>query len=154
MNRHVILTAILMLLATVSHSTSLVAQEKKDKTEAVTAKEIETFGKNLIDKRCQIDCKFVKVSDSWVNLLLKDDKFVGIYLEDSKGVYFQFAFANKEKYGRDFLKMDMGEKLRLIGTVKEVRSEIRLHSRGNQKIVRPSRHHLPPRRSGGSTARP
>jgi hypothetical protein len=122
MSRLAILITALMLLASASVPTNLAAGQKKDKGQEVTAKEIEIFGKDLLGKRCHMNCKFEEVSDTWVKLLLRDESFVGIYVRDSKDTLFQYAFANKKKYGRDLLKMTKGDRLCLIGTVESVES--------------------------------
>jgi len=87
----------------------------------VTAKEIETFGKELVDKRREMVCKFINVSDTWVRQLMKDDRLVGFTVKDRKGDFFQYVFADKEKYGRDLVKMERGTSLRLIGTIEDRR---------------------------------
>ncbi len=91
----------------------------------VTAKEIETFGKELVGKPCVMRCKFQMVSDTWVRNLLRDDRFVGFFVIDSKGEQFQFVFADKEKHGRKLIAMNRGENLLLIGKVQTVESSVR-----------------------------
>lgn len=86
----------------------------------VTSKEIETFGNELLGKLVEIACKFSEVSDVWVRNLLRDDRFVGIMVDDSDNNYFQYVFANKKKYGRTLLQMKKGDRLRLIGKVQRV----------------------------------
>lgn len=88
--------------------------------EGVTAKEIETFGKDLQGKKVQMTATLSVVSDTWVKLKLKDDRFVGLFVKDSKGDPFQYAFASKEKYGRTLLQMKEGDKMLLTGTVRSV----------------------------------
>ncbi|MFM7168504.1 MAG: hypothetical protein ACKO3T_24945, partial [Planctomycetaceae bacterium] len=88
--------------------------------EGVTAKEIETFGKDFQGKKIQMTATLSEVSDLWVKLKLKDDRFVGLFVEDSKGDLFQYAFATKEKYGRTLLQMKKGDRMLLTGTVRSV----------------------------------
>lgn len=99
------------------------SSKKGHSTSEVTAKEIETFGEKLTGQRCELVCKFRDVSDTWVKLLLNDDSYVGIFVTDSKGVYFQYAFADKEKYARQLIQMKKNEPLRLIGKVEAVGSK-------------------------------
>ncbi len=89
-------------------------------SEGVTAKEIEIFGKDLQGKKVQMTATFFEVNDTWVRLILNDDRFVGLFVNDSKGDLFQFAFASKEKYGRTLLQMKRGDKMLLTGTVRSV----------------------------------
>ncbi|MBW2648046.1 MAG: hypothetical protein JRE23_18150 [Deltaproteobacteria bacterium] len=83
----------------------------------VTPKEIETFGNELLGKRVEMACKFSGVSDTWVRILLGDNRFVGFHVRDK---LFQFVFANKEKCGRALLHLKSGDRLRLIGKVQRV----------------------------------
>ena len=94
--------------------------DDKKQGENVTAKEIETFGNELQGKHVQMTAKFVEVSDTWVKLKLKDNSFVGLWVKDSNGDLFQFAFASKEKYGRTLLQMKKGADMRLTGTVRSI----------------------------------
>ena len=48
---------------------------------AVTAKEIETFGEELVGKKCQMACIFNKLDDGWVRLKLHDPSFIGVYID-------------------------------------------------------------------------
>src|SRR5262249_42092051 len=64
---------------------------------SVTAKEIETFGGELLGQRCAMDGTFVEVDNGWVELLLQDRRYVGVFMEDSRGKLFQYAFADKSK---------------------------------------------------------
>ena len=51
---------------------------------------------------------------------MHDNRFVGVIVYDSNDVFFQYVFANKEKYGRALLQMKKGDLLRLIGKVQKV----------------------------------
>jgi hypothetical protein len=109
-----------MLVAMFAMSLPAIAGESKDAV--VTAKEIETFGNEMQGQRREMACKFSQVSDTWVQLLLRDNRFVGVMVEDSNGDLFQYAFASKEKYGRELIKMKRGDSLRLVGKVQKVGS--------------------------------
>lgn len=89
---------------------------------AVTTKEIETFGDTLTEQRLQMRGTFSEVSDTWVRLLLRDDRYVGFFIHDSKGELFQYAFANKEKYAHALLSLTRGDPILLMGSVAKVDS--------------------------------
>jgi hypothetical protein len=112
-NRWLIL---LVVVACVSFSTKVAQAQGTN----VTAKEIEIFGNDLQGKSIEMIAKFDEVSDTFVRLMLKDNNFVGFRVIDSKGNLFQFAFANKEKYGRTLLQMKNGDDMRLTGRVREI----------------------------------
>jgi hypothetical protein len=86
----------------------------------VTPKEIETFGEDLLRQPCQMVCVFLKLDDTWVRLLLADDRYVGIYLEDSNGQLFQYAFAKKDAYGRKLLNLARGTEVLLTGNIRRI----------------------------------
>jgi len=83
----------------------------------VTAKEIETFGGDIVGQRRQMACRFIEVSDTWVRLLLRDDRYVGLMVTDEKGTIFQYSFAKKDKYGKELVDLKAGTGMRLIGTI-------------------------------------
>lgn len=86
----------------------------------VTAKEIETFGKELTGKRIQMSAKFHQVSDTWVKFSLKDESYVGFMVWDNNGDLFQYAIANKEKYGLILLELKKRQNIGLSGIVEIV----------------------------------
>ena len=110
---------LLLLIFGFSLNTPLHSKNTKNPI-GVTAKEIETFGKNLQGKVVQMTATLCEVSDTWVRLKLEDDRAVGLYVWDSKGDLFQYAFASKEKYGRALLQLKKGDKMLLTGTVRSV----------------------------------
>ena len=89
----------------------------------VTAKEIETFGGDLVGQRRQMACRFNEVSDAWVRILLNDNRYVGLLVTDEKGTFFQYCFAKKDKYGKELVDLKVGTGMRLIGAVARVKTE-------------------------------
>jgi hypothetical protein len=87
---------------------------------SVTAKQIETFGGDLIGQRRQMACEFREISDAWVRQLLRDDSYVGLMVVDGKGTFFQYAFAKKDRYGKELVDLKRGTPIRLLGTVAKV----------------------------------
>jgi hypothetical protein len=100
--------------------TSATAGGEEKKIEEVSAKEIEVNGKELEGQRRAMTCSFVEVKNVWVDLLLKDSDYVGVFVRDSKGELFQYGFADKAKFGKQLLNMKRGDKMRLIGKIKQV----------------------------------
>lgn len=109
---------IMLLIAVIGMVFSPISVRAQD--EGVTAKEIQTFGEELQGEKVKMTATLHELDDQWVRLKLKDDRFVGFFVHDSKGDLFQYAFASKEKYGRTLLQMSRGEPMLLTGTVRSV----------------------------------
>lgn len=100
---------------------AVVSQQKEvPKIEETTAKEIEVYGKELEGKQRMITGKFVQVSNTWVELLLKDDSYVGFYVTDGKGALFQYSYAKKDKFGKLLLDLNRNDKLQISGRIQKV----------------------------------
>lgn len=92
------------------------------KGKEVTAKEIETFGSELLGKKCQMDCTFREVSNTWVKLWLEDESIVGVFVDDARDELFQYVFADRAKFGRALLKLKKGDRIRIVGSIRKVKS--------------------------------
>jgi hypothetical protein len=93
---------------------------KRENVEEVTAKRIEVFGDKLNGERRAMSCTLVRVTNTWVDILLKDSSYVGVYVKDMEGGHFQYGFAKKDKFGEELLKMKSGDRMRIIGTIQKV----------------------------------
>ena len=93
---------------------------KRENVEEVTAKRIEVFGDKLNGERRAMSCTLVRVTNTWVDILLKDSSYVGVYVKDMEGNHFQYGFAKKDKFGEELLKMKSGDRMRIIGTIQKV----------------------------------
>jgi uncharacterized FlaG/YvyC family protein len=84
------------------------------------AKEIDTFGEDMLGQTVQMMCTFIEVNNIHVRYSIKDDDYVGFVIDDENGVSFHHLVADKAKYGRDLLKLKRGAKMRLVGKIKQV----------------------------------
>ena len=106
-----------------AEAVELIEQMKVDELmkDGVTAKKIETFGKELTGKRIQMSAQLDRVSDTWVKSLLNnDERLVGLMVRDKNGDLFQFVVANKDKYGLILLEMKRGQDIQLTGKILRV----------------------------------
>ena len=106
-----------------AEAVELIEQMKVDELmkDGVTAKKIETFGKELTGKRIQMSAQLDRVSDTWVKSLLNnDERLVGLMVRDKNGDLFQFVVANKDKYGLILLEMKRGQVIQLTGKILRV----------------------------------
>ena len=106
-----------------AEAVELIEQMKVDELmkDGVTAKKIETFGKELTGKRIQLSAQLDRVSDTWVKSLLNnDEQLVGLMVRDKNGDLFQFVVANKEKYGLILLEMKRGQDIQITGKILRV----------------------------------
>jgi hypothetical protein len=89
----------------------------------ITSKEIETFGNDMLGKQVQMICRFGELDNTWVRLFLgpiNSDRDVGFSVYDQKGDLFQYAFADKAKYGRALLNLKQGQEIRIVGGILKV----------------------------------
>ena len=106
-----------------AEAVELIEQMKVDELmkDGVTAKKIETFGKELTGKRIQLSAQLDRVSDTWVKSLRNnDEQLVGLMVRDKNGDLFQFVVANKEKYGLILLEMKRGQDIQITGKILRV----------------------------------
>ena len=120
-----------------AEAVELIEQMKVDELmkDGVTAKKIETFGKELTGKRIQLSAQLDRVSDTWVKSLLNnDEQLVGLMVRDKNGDLFQFVVANKEKYGLILLEMKRGQDIQITGKILRVEDTFFLFAEDIQQI--------------------
>jgi hypothetical protein len=103
----------------------------------VSAKELETVGERFDKKTVKMPgCTFVEVDNFWVNAMpgvtvsanglvsmidrREHEKWIGLNVRDSKGDFYNYAFASKQAYADMLLKLKEGQPLNLRGVVIEL----------------------------------
>ncbi len=89
---------------------------ERPQIQVVTAKEIETFGENLVRKRVQMTCTFDELFDIYAKHF-GAEVYAGIQVHDIKNDNFFAVIVKKESFGKKLLDLKQGDSLCLVGTI-------------------------------------
>jgi len=114
-------------------------QREEASIPSVTVARLETFGKKYVGQVVRMkQCKFSKVDNEWVTNLpgvyrghknsgwivvydrKEAEKWVGFYLHDSDGRFYQYCFAQKDKFGEILVNLKNDDPVALKGQIVEL----------------------------------